>query len=47
MIEGSKTILISLAAQTWTFFEKFQILAALSRAQKKQSIDFTEFSTNV
>ena len=34
-------------AQTWTFFENFQILAALSRAQEKESIDFTEFSTNV
>ena len=28
-------------------FDKFQILAGLSRAQKKQTSEFSEFSTNV
>lgn len=46
--EGSKNFLSSLelvfkAAET--FLDKFQILAGLSRAQKKQSSEFTEFST--
>ena len=50
--EGSNKFLISLelgssAAQTWAFFDKFQILAAWSRAQKKQSTQFTEFFTRV
>ena len=31
--------------QTWAFLDRFQILAGLSRAQKKQSSEFTEFST--
>ena len=31
--------------QTWAFLDKFQIWAGLSRAQKKQSSEFTEFST--
>ena len=35
------------AAQTWAFFDKFQILAAWSRAQKKQSTQFNEFSSRV
>jgi hypothetical protein len=48
--EGSKNVLCSLelvlsAAQTWAFLDKFQILASLSRAQKQQSSEFTEFST--
>ena len=33
------------AAQTRAFVDKFNILAGLSRAQKKQSSEFTEFST--
>ena len=35
------------AAQTGTFFDKFQILAAWSRAQKKHSTQFTKFSRMV
>ena len=31
---------------TWAFLDKFQILAALSSTQKKQSSEVTEFSTN-
>jgi hypothetical protein len=50
--EGSKNYLSLLelgfsAAQTWAFFDKFQILAALSRAQKKHNSEFTEFATRV
>ena len=29
------------ADQTWAFFDKFHILAALSRAQKKHNFEFT------
>ena len=48
--EGSKSFLSSLehffeAAQTSAFLDKLQILAGLSRTQKKQSSEFTEFST--
>ena len=37
--------LVILAAQTEAFLDKFLILAGLIRAQKKQSFEFTEFST--
>jgi hypothetical protein len=37
--------LVFYAAQIWAFLDKFQILAVWSRAQKKQSSEFTEFST--
>ena len=48
--EGSNFFLSSVelgfeAAQTWAFFDEFQILAAWSRAQKKHSNNYTEFST--
>ena len=31
------------AAQTWAFFDEFQILAVWSRAQKKHITEFTNF----
>ena len=33
--------------ETWEFFDEFQILAALSRVQKKNNSELTEFSTKV
>jgi hypothetical protein len=48
--DGSKIFLsllefVFIAAQTWAFLDKFQILAGLSRSQEKQSSEFAEFST--
>jgi hypothetical protein len=51
-IEGSNIFLSSLelgfqAAQTWAFFDELQILAGLSRGQKKQNSEFTRFAIRV
>ena len=35
------------AAQTWAFFDEFQILAPFSRVQKNKNSDITEFSRKV
>ena len=46
-VDFSDHDLLSSLKAAQTFFDKFQILAAWSRAQKKHSTQFTEFSRMV